>query len=194
MLQYRIFRGKEIIPHIDEIAALRIEVFREFPYLYEGNVVYEKEYLQPYVNSPNSGCTLVFDQGKAIGASTCIPLSDEKEVFRKPFINEDPDEVFYFGESVLKKEYRGRGVGVEFFRIREEMASSLPQIRKTMFCAIERPLNHPLRPDDYKPLDSFWKKRGYRKREDLFIYLDWQDVDKSVSDEKKLVFWEKELL
>ena len=38
----------------EELAALRIEVFRDFPYLYEGSLEYEKEYLNTYSQSADS--------------------------------------------------------------------------------------------------------------------------------------------
>src|SRR3989344_4682367 len=41
-------RGREIIPYIHKIAALRIAIFREYPYLYEGDMSYEERYLLMY--------------------------------------------------------------------------------------------------------------------------------------------------
>ena len=35
----------EIQAHVDELAALRIRVFRDFPYLYDGDLDYERAYL-----------------------------------------------------------------------------------------------------------------------------------------------------
>ena len=36
----------------DDVAALRIAVFRDWPYLYDGTVEYERSYLESYRNSP----------------------------------------------------------------------------------------------------------------------------------------------
>ena len=46
--------GAAIAPHVPDLARLRIEVFREFPYLYDGAEDYERKYLQTYINSPRS--------------------------------------------------------------------------------------------------------------------------------------------
>jgi GNAT superfamily N-acetyltransferase len=195
-VEYKTLRGTEILPYLEDIARLRIEIFRDFPYLYEGDMEYEKVYLKPYINTSSSACVIVFDADKVIGATTCIPLIDEGEVFKKPFIDagEDIHNIFYLGESILEKQYRGMGIGVEFFRLREKVAKSYPDIHKAVFCAVQRPDDHPLKPQVYVPLDGFWQKRGYRKREDLYTYLDWQDINQPVSDYKKMVFWEKELV
>lgn len=34
--------GTDLIPYIPELARLRIQVFRDFPYLYDGTLDYEK--------------------------------------------------------------------------------------------------------------------------------------------------------
>ena len=38
--------GEEIEYAIDDLARLRIEVFADFPYLYDGDLVYEAQYLR----------------------------------------------------------------------------------------------------------------------------------------------------
>ncbi|WP_394701474.1 GNAT family N-acetyltransferase [uncultured Roseibium sp.] len=83
---------------------------------------------------------------------------------RRPFEEAglDPAEVFYFAESVLDPDYRGRGIGHRFFDEREAHARSLG-CSTAAFCAVIRPDDHPMRPEDYSPLDPFWTKRGYRK-------------------------------
>ena len=38
-------KGKEILPYIEALGKLRIEIFKEFPYLYAGDMEYERKYL-----------------------------------------------------------------------------------------------------------------------------------------------------
>src|SRR5690242_19351414 len=40
--------GAAIEGYLDVLAALRIRVFREYPYLYDGSLAYEQEYLASY--------------------------------------------------------------------------------------------------------------------------------------------------
>jgi hypothetical protein len=104
--------GVEIASHIEDLARLRIEIFRDFPYLYQGDEDYERHYLQTYIRSPRSTCTLVYDGDLLVGATTGLPLADEIPEVRKPFLDAgyDLSKIFYCGESVLKKSHRGRGV------------------------------------------------------------------------------------
>jgi len=189
------FTGEGVAQYIPNVARLRIEVFREFPYLYAGSMEYEEKYLQTYINSPESVIVIAFDAGQVIGASTAVPMRHETEDFKRPFIEHgiDPESVFYLGESVLKQEYRGRGIGVRFFQEREAHAQRIGDFSWAAFCAVVRPENHPLRPFDYVPLDQFWNKRGYTRHLELQTTLTWQDIDEPAQTPKPMVYWLKAL-
>ena len=62
--------GEAARPFLTEIALLRIAVFREFPYLYEGSLEYEMQYLNDYLSSKNSLIVLATHGSVIIGAST----------------------------------------------------------------------------------------------------------------------------
>jgi GNAT superfamily N-acetyltransferase len=187
--------GKQLEPYITDLAQLRIEVFRDFPYLYDGTPEYEEKYLQTYIKSPDSVIVLALDGDKVIGASTGLPMEDETEEFRKPFVDHgyDPCRVFYCGESVLLKAYRGRGIYKEFFQGREGHARDLGRFDYCTFCCVQRPADHPLRPADYVPLDAVWTKFGYVKHPELRTAYTWKDVDQEVETAKPMVFWMKSI-
>jgi hypothetical protein len=111
------FHGAALEPHLDALGRLRIAVFREFPYLYEGSLEYEREYLQTYCKTNRSLVVLVFDGGEVVGATTCLPMVDEGPEFQEAFLKAGYDlkTICYFGESILLPPYRGRGMGKEFF-------------------------------------------------------------------------------
>ena len=188
-------RGPEIAEVFDDLAELRIAVFRDFPYLYEGSVDYEKTYLQTYVRSGRSLLFAVYDGAKMVGATTCLPLRDEMPELQAPFLQQgyDVDSLFYFGESLLLPAYRGLGLGHRFFDEREAHARQFGTYRMTCFCAVERSETHPDRPADYRPNDAFWLKRGYRKEPSLQTTLDWPDIGESESTPKQMTFWLREL-
>ena len=187
--------GEAIRPHAREVAELRIRVFREWPYLYDGDMGYEEQYLETYIQSPRSVFVLARDGDDIVGAATGLPLEDEEAAFVQPFIEQgyDPSTIFYFGESVLLPAYRGQGIGVRFFVEREAHARQLCGFRYCCFCAVERPADHPLRPDNYKPLDDFWKKRGYEPVPSLRTHYPWKDIDQAGETAKPMNFWMGEL-
>jgi GNAT superfamily N-acetyltransferase len=187
-------KGGELKPYIADLAALRITVFRAFPYLYDGEMENEKKYLQIYIDSPNATMILVLDGQRVVGASTAIPLRDETDECKAPFLaaNMNIDTIFYFGESVLLPEYRGQQIGKQFFAEREAAARE-NHCTIAAFCGVERPVNHPRRPADWHALDNFWQKLGYKKHPEIHTTYSWKDLDDDHSTEKPMIFWMKTL-
>jgi GNAT superfamily N-acetyltransferase len=190
------YEGAAITPYLPALAALRIEVFYEFPYLYEGSLEYEQQYLQSYAGCAESVVVIARDGDSVVGASTALPLTAHGEGLEMaPLFSAlgiDPARVFYFGESVLRASYRGRGLGHAFFDQREA-AARRRGFELAAFCAVERPADHPLRPRDYVPHDAFWQRRGYQRRPDLVTHFSWRDRGTTSASDKAMVFWSKEL-
>lgn len=186
----RTFRGPAIRPWLDHVANLRVSVFRDWPYLYEGDFDYERDYLAAYAASPDSLFVLAIDQDRVVGASTGLPLLDDGDAFRQPFLRSfiDPREVFYFGESVLLADYRGRGIGHAFFDHREAHAGTLGRFRWTAFCAVDRAAGDPRRPAGHRDNDVFWRKRGYQRQADLSMQLPWNEIGQG-EIAHALTFW-----
>lgn len=172
-----LFRGPQITPWLDDVARLRLSVFNAWPYLYEGDAAYERDYLAAYADSQDSLFVLAFVDGQVVGASTALPLADETPAFRKPFLDSSipVDSVFYFGESVLLPEYRGRGIGHAFFDYREAHARALARFQWTAFCAVDRDHGDPRRPVDHRSNDAFWHKRGYQRQTGMTMQLPWEE-------------------
>lgn len=185
-------KGKEIIPYISDLAQLRIVVFKDYPYLYEGNLEYEAHYLQTYVDCPESTMVLVFDHDKVVGVSTAIPLEFETSAWQKPFIENHRSikDIFYLGESVLLPAYRGKGIYKYFFKEREAAARAYGS-KITTFAAVERPDNHPLKPVGYVSLEKIWQKFGYVKHPELSAEFEWLDTNEKAPTFKPLFFWLK---
>lgn len=195
MIRISCLHGAGIATQLTPLAHLRIRVFREYPYLYDGSLDYEQTYLQRYLNSPRSIAVLAWDNEQLIGASTGMPLMDEVAEFQQPFSDAQwpmPD-LFYCAESVLLPQYRGRGIYRDFFRLREQHAIALA-CTQSVFCAVVRPQNHPLCPQDYQPLDSVWQRFGYTRLEGVTTHFSWQDIQQADETAKRMQFYGKPLL
>jgi len=194
-LDIRILTGRSpaLPAYVPDLARLRITVFREFPYLYDGTPEYEQQYLKTYLQCPDSVVVLALDGARVVGASTGLPLEAETEEFKRPFLaaGMDPARIFYCGESVLLADYRGRGVYREFFEGRERHARELGRFERMVLCAVQRPDDHPRRPPGYAPLDAVWHRFGYTRRSDLVTSFEWKDLDEETASGKQMVFWEK---
>lgn len=192
-LHIRTVSGAEATPFIRDLARLRIQVFREFPYLYDGDMAYEEQYLATFIAAPDSVLVIAFDSERVIGIATGMPMEHETENIRTPWEAKhyNPKKIFYYGESVLEKSYRGRGIGVRFFEEREQWAVQLGRFDRLTFCRVMRPIAHPLQPADYQPLDNFWRKRGFQPTDGITCLISWKDLNREEESEKSLHFWEK---
>ncbi len=182
--------GADLEQVLPDVAHLRMDVFRAFPYLYDGTFEYEHRYLQSYRESEGAILIGAFDGKRLVGAATGTPLADHADDFAAAFEGQPYDiaDIFYCAESVLLPEYRGRGIGHRFFDLREAHAQSLGASH-IAFCRVIRAANHPDRPAGYQPLDPFWRKRGYAPLEGAIARYSWTDMGDSAETEKGMQFW-----
>ena len=140
-------QGAEIGNHLPALAQLRIQVFREWPYLYEGQYDYETQYLQTYLQCSNSIAVLCYRGRELIGASTALPLVFAETEMQQPFVDAGlaVADYLYYGESLILSRERGAGIGGQFFDLRERHAQAL-KLRRCCFCAVERSNDDPRRP------------------------------------------------
>jgi len=196
-LQFISLRGSDITAWIPEIARLRMEVFKDFPYYYDGTMDYEVQYLSRYGQSPDAFIFLVRDPKEQvlIGMTSCNRLLHEDDVFKKPLVafGLNPERTFYFGESILLKEYRRRKLGHLFFEKREEFSRSFNNIETLCFCAIDTSTFPPERNYDQSALYALWDKQQFKKIENLSVMLSWKTHFETIESEKKCDFWLKKL-
>ena len=179
---------------LDDLAGLRITVFAAYPYLYDGDPAYEAEYLKEFTEAPDAVLVAAFDGSRIVGAATASPMHAQKAELRAPFEARgiDPATLFYFGESVLLADYRGRGIGHAFFDHREAQARECGATAAT-FAAVIRPEDHPARPAGYTPLDAFWTKRGYAPVPGFVTELAWKDHGEAGESPKPMQYWMRSL-
>lgn len=195
-LRYRTVPGPEAAPFLDDLGRLRIAVFREWPYLYDGDLDYERDYLSRYLANPHSLIVLALEGREVVGASTAQPLAEEAAEFREPFqaAGLDPARYFYFGESVLLPSYRGLGAGSRFMDERIAAATRHPGIEWCTFCAVDRDPADPRRPGDYRSLEEFWKRRGFRRHDTLAAEFSWKEIGHAGESPHRLSFWLRPLV
>ena len=190
----RLLEGEEIAQALGDLARLRIAVFAEYPYLYDGDEAYEAEYVREFAAEPGSVLAAAIDDGRVVGAATASPMEGQKAEFRRPLEERgyDVSRICYFGESVLLPQYRGQGIGHAFFDHREAAARAAGASHAT-FASVLRPAGHPARPDNYRPHDAFWTKRGYAKVPGLVTELAWKDHGEEAETFKPMQYWMRAL-
>ncbi len=194
-LEIRSVTGSALEPFVDDLARLRIAIFRAYPYLYDGDRAYEMTYLRAFAAAGDAIAVLALAGDRVVGMSTGLPLGAEVAAFREPFerAGRTPETVFYCAESLLEPDFRGGGTYRAFFARREAHARALGCFTTVAFCAVDRPVGHALRPLEYAPLDPVWRRFGYSPQRELVAHLAWKDVDRATESDHALTFWTKSL-
>ena len=194
MFEVRALTGPELEAHLEDVAQLRIAVFADWPYLYDGTLAYEREYLKTYRNNPGALLVGAFVAGGLVGASTSTLMEDHAEAFSDPLrkIGLPVSEILYGAESVVLPQYRGQGLGHRFFDLREAHAAALGR-RYVAFCSVVRGADHPMRPESYRTNDAFWRGRGYAPLPGVLAEFSWKDVGDRGDSVKPLQFWMRAL-
>lgn len=192
--------GPGLAAALPAVARLRIAVFREWPYLYEGTLSYEEGYLAGFAQARDAVIVAALAGDEIVGAATAAPLGQHSPEFAPLFSGRgiDPDRVFYFGESVLLAAWRGQGLGHGFFDHRERAArlartSGGAPYSHAAFCGVVRAADDPRRPRGYVPLDAFWTKRGFRMVPGMVGSYSWQEIGGGAVQEHPMQFWLKGL-
>jgi GNAT superfamily N-acetyltransferase len=172
--------GTAMTNALPALARLRIAVFRDWPYLYNGTLAYEENYLREFAASEGAVIVAARDGDEIIGVATGAPMAHHAAEFAEPFrrAGYDVDRIYYFGESVLLPRFRGQGIGHKFFDEREAHARALGGFGHTA---------------SYFALDPFWTKRGYVKLDGVIAHFAWTDVGQDEKTDKPMQFWIKPL-
>ncbi|MEJ1977856.1 MAG: GNAT family N-acetyltransferase [Acetobacteraceae bacterium] len=193
-IQIQTLTGAAITNGLRAFQRLHVEVFHDWPYLYQGDVN-KPAYIADYAEISRAALFLVSAGGQPIGAATCLPLEEESANVQAPFLERglDPRRFFYFGEGVLLKAWRGKGLGVRLFELRESHARAVSTADFAVFCSVRRPADHPLRPAAPHTNDAFWRKRGFQPMPGMACTMTWLDRGETAETKHTLDFWIKSL-
>lgn len=174
------------------LATLRITVFRSWPYLYDGSLDYEANYLAEFLGDEDAIVIVARVGDIPVGMATASPMATQSDVIKGPFLaaGVDVTPIHYFGESVLLPQFRGQGIGHRFFDEREAAARAAGA-QSTAFCAVMRDQKDPRRPADARDLEGFWRKRGYRPTPRYDTRLSWKEMGQAQDSDQAMRFWLK---
>ena len=81
----QLLAGVAVADALDDLATLRLDIFPEYPYLYQGRREDELAYLVTYAETPDACVILTNDGLTVIGAVTGMPLVLEDVLMRDAF-------------------------------------------------------------------------------------------------------------
>lgn len=193
-LTTKLLTGIEVEASLDALATLRIEIFHEFPYLYDGKRESELRYLQGYAQAADACVLTVTDSGRVVGAATGMPLQHEQKELSDPFAATPypVDSIYYVGELLFYTAYRNRGLGLSTLSALEDFVRSLGSYRYLTCATAVRPDDHPQRPANYVPIERFLNRTGFKSMPATTTSFTWLETD-GVNRDHPMQFWIKVL-
>jgi GNAT superfamily N-acetyltransferase len=199
MVDYQSYSGAQIEAVLSDVADLRIRVFRDYPYLYDGNRAYEETYLQGLARNDRSLVVVARVDGAVVAAATALPLASDAEIlagidgaFARLAL--DARDYYYYSEIVVDAAHRSRGIAREFYRRRRDHAIELG-FHKVCFAAIEREPGVLPAPAAYFDPAPMWTAMGFVKQPGIFVTFRWPTLTPSGTQDTdhRLVFWLRDL-
>ncbi|HLB52190.1 MAG TPA: GNAT family N-acetyltransferase [Chlamydiales bacterium] len=194
-MEFQVVTGNLFKQYINTVANLRMSIFKEYPYLYDGSMTYEAEYLKSYAVSKNSILIIVKDKEKIVGAITGIPLMETDEMFRIPFVKHHfpVRSIFYLGEILLLKEYRGKGIGYKMYKMFEDLVRKNKQYEKIAIAEVLRDKNDPRKPENYVSVHKLWERLGYIEHSEMIMQAPYKEIGGAGKVPHSLIFSFKDL-
>jgi len=190
----QLLTGAAIADALDDLATLRLDIFPEYPYLYQGGREDELTYLGTYAEAPDACVIIAYDGSAIIGAATGMPLIHEDAQMLDAFAGTTFPliEVYYVGELLFRPAYRHCGLGQKLLARLESHIRSRGHYRMLTCATVERPDNHPLRPRYYTPITRFLARTGFARLSGVATSFMWREID-GVKRDHPMQFWSKDL-
>lgn len=173
--------------YLAQLAEMRIQVFREYPYLYEGNLDYEFDYLERYVQCPSAILLALLDSaGQAWGVCTGIPLIHEDPVLSAP-IPGNHQSGFYIGEVLILPQARGQGWGAKLLEAIIDLSQKLGFKQHYLYTVVEPAHN---RPPHYHSPAKLWRKIGFEPTP-IQCSFEWKRWDQEHPQNHTMELWQR---
>ena len=190
----QLLTGTAIADALDDLATLRLVIFPEYPYLYQGRREDELTYLATNAEEADACVILAYNGLTVIGAVTGMPLVHEDAQVLDAFAGTTfpLNEVYYVGELLFRPAYRNCGLGQKLLAKLGNHIRSLSRYRSLTCATVERPEDHLLRPSNYIPISRFLARTGFVRLPGVTTHFMWCETD-GVKRDHIMQFWIKEL-
>jgi hypothetical protein len=198
-IDVEVYAGKDAEKYTDLLAQLRISEFKEYPYLYSGNIEAERKLVAEYAQDEKGMIVVAKINGKTAGLLSGIPLvsnaqivSGIKAFFEKQKVN--INEYYYCGEGIILPEFRHLGLIKMLLNKQDEQAKKW-QFKYVCALTVFRDETYFPKPKAYTSTDSLWTHLGFIKT-NLRTNFIWPTIQKNnsiIEQENTVEFWTKTL-
>lgn len=194
-ITFKTFRGNNSVPYSKDIWNVCLQVYKEYPYLWDASGTDYTYYIESFENSKDSVVVLAFDGKHVVGVATGLRFSDyTAEHYKAPFIScgYSLDSIFYVADLLILKEYRNDSNIAVMYKKLEAIAKKDPSYFYITYNEMEDDYIHQA-PPDYKPLDKLLIKWGFVKQTETRFTTYYENINESEETPHTMVYWIKSL-
>lgn len=193
-----LFVGIQMLSLLPMASQWFMQMYQEFPYLYQGNDSYEHDYTKMYHDVAHAVMAVASVENTYVGMALGLPVYAVDFVPLGALLQEKgycPQQVFYISDVIVQEKYRKLGIATQLMRVMQEQALSWGY---TSLClaTVVRDSSHPLCPSTFQSSDRLWLKLGFLKTDILLEPIIWPTVqpDGTVQDyANSMVLWIKSI-
>lgn len=177
-VRIEIFRGCEIAPYTQQIVELCNAIYREPPYLYNGEDEEYTAYIESYSQSNDAIICLAFDNEKAVGLAIATPMLKTRDLYKKTLLEHgyELDSLFYLGEFGLNSNYHNCGIEEAIYYKIENLVRKADAY--SMICLWEIEDLYQKNFED-TPGHDFWNKLGFLRHREVNFEISWTNIGDS---------------
>ena len=186
-IDIRTYSGESLATEIGVLADFRLRYFREFPYLYVGTEVSEREHIAEYIANPTARLIIARDGVKIIGVAIGTMLSTESDILHRiaePLqqLGIVTEQCYYFGEMIIVPEERSKGIGKQMLEALKD-AGREQGAERFCFLSVAREPDDVRRPADYFDSVMIFHRFGFEKT-DISVTFEWATIQADGSVKK----------
>lgn len=174
----------EMTQILETLAQMRIRNYAEFPYLYDGDLEYEKHYLTQIIESKGAAVIIMKTENQVIGYTSGMPMLSDAEIIESFSQLENASKIFYVTDVILDQQHRKNGLGrmllkeMECYALKSGYSTS-------SFLTVDREEDDPRRPKMYKSPDHIWESCGYHRTK-MKCFFPWKTFDENGASEEQM--------
>lgn len=201
LINIKVFRGFQIRQIVSDLAQL-YHYYKEWPYLCQpDSIVDVEDVTKKYGNNPHAIVCAAYEGDQIIGAAMGMNFHGDHGIasgwFVEPLTKEAfPERTFYFGDILVKPEYRNKKIGTDLYKSLEGMIRETGIYDQIAIALVHRelPFLHFSPPANYYSLTEFWEQKfSYEKMKNGRYHWIWNLVGLDKTYKHPMDFWVKKL-
>lgn len=189
-------QGTQIDPYLAEIIQFVTKMYRDYPYLYNGDDAGYQQYLNTYAQAKEGVIFVAFDGKKIVGVASGMPMADSRDIFKPTLVRHGYSikNIYYIGEFGVSPEYHGKGIESTLMSKMEQFIKEHKQYNTISLWELNpASSSQTQRAPTHFPNGIFLQNNGFAYHPELNFIVHWTNINEKHESPHLAVYWLKDL-